>query len=150
MESWKISPNCELYFGKIITLWPLIETNHTKFPKDVQYIDMDRAHLLYNKKGKILPGRLNPRLKFWTKERPLPFNSISNDEEIRQIWRLEKGLERVIFLKSRAKIDELISTKNADPEHIILIMVLRTNTEKKVKTMNVIKITISKDEYTLS
>ncbi len=117
MEEWVAHEGCSASATTtIVGSWPLIKLLHEKFPTDCIFIDLQRVILLFDKNGFPIKERFDTDNTFWTKDNPLPVNSIENAEEVLELWRERK------FQQTQDEVRWMMKIRDKYPETTILVI----------------------------
>ena len=117
MEEWIVHKSCDNDAANtLMGAWPLIKLLHEKFPKDFIFVDLQRINLLFDKKGRPIEERFDTDNAFWTKDNPLPVNSIENAEEVLELWNGKK------LAQTQEDIKWMMKIRDKYPETTILVL----------------------------
>ena len=103
--------------------WPLIKKINEKFQSDCIFTDLQRVHMLFDKKGVPIMERFDTDNEFWTEKNPLPVNSIANDEEILALWEtpIFKPHE-TLFRQTQDEVRWMMKIRDKYPKTTVLLI----------------------------
>lgn len=86
IEQWIPHPDISQETSEwLMLLYPFIKSTNEHFYETI-YIDMDRVKNMFDDQKVPIKERWDSDNSYWTRDNPLPFNSIGDDQELLALW----------------------------------------------------------------
>lgn len=122
IEQWAPHPDVSQEVSEwLMLLYPFIKSTNDKYHETI-FIDITRVKDMFDEHKVPIKERWDSTNPFWTKDNPLPFNSIGDDQELLVLWPTDRDeMANFLFPQSRSDVQWMMDVRDRNSDVIIVV-----------------------------